>query len=312
MNRLLIIVCAVVAAAGCATQATQTVQAPPASAAPSAGSQCGAARHQFDGSEFAVLWIRTSAEFRSAAEGTYRAAIQALRHGLADRDWSAEPSQSGDLSALPPALIMDIDDTVLDNSEAQLRAALKDPCTTDDAAIWDAWVAERAAPAVPGAIEFIRAARGLKDAEGRAVRVFFITNRECAARPGSDAGCMQKSDTLANLRRLGLDAPTLDSDMMLRSERPDWAGEKLARRQQVAAQYRIVLNLGDDLADFIPGVREATPSERALARCRHRDWWGTRWFVIPNPMYGSWKRVLGQDLQAALKLQPPAECGATE
>ena len=314
MTRLPIIVCAAIAVAGCATQTTQTrtAHAPSASSAPSTVSLCGADRQYFDGSELAVLWIRTSAEFRSSAEGTYRTALQALRQGLADSGWSAEPSQYGGFSALPPAVIMDIDDTVLDNSEAQRRAALRDPCTTGFTAIWDAWVAERAAPAVPGAAAFIRAARELQDAEGRPVHIFFITNRECAARAGSDASCPQKSDTLANLRTLGLDVPTLESDMMLRSERPEWVGEKLLRRQQVAAEYRIVLNLGDDLADFIPGVREQTPPERELARCRHRDWWGARWFVIPNPMYGSWQRALGQDLQAALRLPLAAECGETD
>ena len=309
MARLPIVVCAVFAAAGCATQGAQTAQVPAAPPASVTGSQCEADRPYLDGSELAVLWIRTSAEFRSAAEGTYRTALQALRQGLADREWSAEPFQSGDSSALPPAVIMDIDDTVLDNSEAQRRAALKDPCTPAFPAIWDAWVAERAAPAVPGAVNFIRAARELQDPEGRPVHVFFITNRECAARAGSDSSCAQKSDTLANLRELGLDTPTLDSDLMLRSERPEWVAEKLSRRRQVAARYRIVLNLGDDLADFIPEVREQTPSERELARCRHRDWWGSRWFVIPNPMYGSWQRVLGQDLLAALKRPQPAECG---
>lgn len=307
MSRYLIIVIAILAAAGCAMQAprTQAGQAP----APQAASRCGADRLFFEGGELAMLWIRTSAEFRSSAEGTYRSALQALAKGLADPSWSAEPSQTGDFGSLPPAVVMDIDETVLDNSEAQVRMALQGTCTAEFPSVWDAWVAERRAPAVPGAAAFIRAARDLKDPAGRPVRVFFITNRECGARAGTESGCAQKSDTLANLRSLGLDAPTLEADMMVRLERPDWNSEKLSRRQQIASQYRIVLNIGDDLADFIPDMRREALAERERTRCRHRDWWGQRWFMIPNPMYGSWQRALGRDLEAAIAMPLPAGCG---
>jgi acid phosphatase len=207
---------------------------------------------------------------------------------------------------------MDIDETVLDNNEPQARMLLQGTCPGEFDVVWDAWVAERAAPAVPGAAAFIRAARELKDPQGRRVRVFLITNRECGARAGIASACPQQDDTLANLRALGLDAATLDDDLMLKSERPEWVSEKLPRRKQAAQEYRIVLNVGDDLADFIADVRGKSLDEREQARCRHREWWGTRWFMIPNPMYGSWQRSLGPDLDAALA-QPPisSACGET-
>jgi acid phosphatase len=305
MPRQLFVAAVVLALSGCATQQSQpSVQ--------NAATACGTDLPFYEGGERATLWIRTSAEFRSSAEGIYRSALQALRQGLADPDWSAEPSQSGDLSRLPPAVVMDIDDTVLDNSEVQVRMALRHTCPADYPTVWDAWVAESAAPAVPGAAAFIRAARELRDPQGRAARIFFITNRECGARAGASTTCAQKADTLANLRALGLDAPTIESDLMVRLERPDWQSEKFSRRRQVAQEYRIVLNVGDDLADFIPDVRRQSLAEREQARCRHYDWWGSRWFMIPNPMYGSWQRVLGPDLDTALAqpLAPPA-CGET-
>ncbi|MFZ2509333.1 MAG: HAD family acid phosphatase, partial [Steroidobacteraceae bacterium] len=140
---------------------------------------------------------------------------------------------------------------------------------------------------------------------GRQPRVFLITNRECGIRAGAESPCPQQDDTLANLRALGLDSATLDADLMLKNERPEWVSEKLARRQLVAREYRIVLNIGDDLADFIAGMRASSVAERDQARCRHDDWWGVRWFMIPNPMYGSWQRALGADSALALA-QPPA------
>lgn len=269
---------------------------------------CGAERPVAAGGERATLWIRTSAEFRAATEIIYRSATAALAPALADRGWSAEPSQTADFADLPPAVVMDIDDTVLDNSAVQVRLSLERTCPQEFAPVWDAWVRERAAPAVPGAVAFLRAARALHDAQGRPLRVFLITNRECAPREDSGSRCPQQDDTLANLRALGLDAPTLADDLMLKGEQPDWGSEKLSRRRVVASNYRILLNVGDDLTDFIPGVRALAPGAREQARCARQDWWGLRWFVIPNPMYGSWLRVLGDDPGAALALPPAEAC----
>ena len=90
------------------------------------------------------------------------------------------------------------------------------------------------------------------------MRVFFITNRECEKRPASDAACPQEEDTAANLRSLGLGTAELREDLLFRGERPEWDGEKLSRRQEIARGYRIVLDIGDDLADFLPEVRRQT------------------------------------------------------
>ena len=284
--------------AGCATQPAQ----PPAPGA--SPNRCGAAPAFAAGGERATLWIRTSSEFRAASESIYRAARASLESGLADPAWTAEPAQTGNLSALPPAVVMDIDETVLDNSAPQARMLLEGTCFAEFESVWDAWVASRSAPAVPGAVEFIRAARALTDPQGRPVRVFFITNRECIRRDGNESACPQQDDTAANLRSLGLDTPTLAEDLMIKGERADWGSEKLARRLEIARQYRIVLNVGDDLADFLPEVRRQSPLVREQARCAASAHWGVRWFMLPNPMYGSWLVALGPDAGAALAAEP--------
>ncbi len=282
---------AAVIAAGCATQSPT-----PAAAA----ARCGSAPIFAAGSERATLWVRTSAEYRAASESTYRAAQAALAAGLADPAWTAEPTQTGDLSALPPAVVMDIDETVLDNSEPQAEMLRAGTCFGEFPAAWDAWVAKRKAPAISGAAAFIRAAHGMKDPQGRPVRVVYVTNRECARRAGSNVACPQKDDTEANLRALGLGTESLAGEIMLKGERADWGSDKLSRRLEVGRHFRIVLNVGDDLADFIPGVRGATVAERDRARCARDAYWGRRWFVIPNPIYGSWLVALGPDPGPAL------------
>ena len=292
------LVAAVAVAAGCSGPALQADH--PSTDA----SRCGGEPIFAAGGERATLWVRNSSEFRAASETLYRSAGFALTRGLAEVAWTAEPTQTGDLSALPPAIVMDIDETVLDNSEPQAAMLRAGTCFDDFPRAWDDWVAERRAPAVPGAADFIRYARQARDGQGRAVRIFFITNRECAPRRGNDAACPQQDDTQANLEAIGLGSATLAEDLMLKGELPEWDGEKLARRQAVARTHRIVLNVGDDLADFLPGVRRADVGDRDRARCAHRGEWGLRWFVVPNPMYGSWLVALGPGLDAALEAKP--------
>lgn len=282
--------------------AAACANAPPKSATEAKASPCPNGPTFNSGADRAALWVRNSSEYRATTETIYRGALEALKRGLADPAWTAEPSQAGDLSALPPAVVMDVDETVLDNAESEVQLLLQGTCFEAFPESWDAWVAERRAPAVPGAVEFVKAARALADPAGRPVRVFFITNRECGKRPGSDDACPQEADTAANLAALGL--PTADDELLVRGERPGWDGEKLSRRAQVAAANRIVLNVGDDLADFLPDVRRERVAERDRARCAYDGWWGTRWFALPNPVYGSWLVANGNDLTRALAADP--------
>jgi 5'-nucleotidase (lipoprotein e(P4) family) len=292
-------VCAIATcAAACAAQPGQREPARAAS------DRCGSEPIFAEGADRATLWMRNSSEYRAASETIYRAARDALARGLADAAWTAEPSQAGDVSALPPAVVMDIDETVLDNTGPQAEMLLNGTCFDEFPRVWDEWIAKRRAPAVPGAAEFILAARLAKDSDGRAVRVFFITNRECASRAGNETTCPQQDDTLANLETLGLGSATLADDLMLEGERPEWKSEKLVRRQAVARTHRILLNVGDDLADFLPAVQRASVAERERERCAREAYWGRRWFLVPNPMYGSWLVALGPSLEAAVAAEP--------
>ncbi len=140
----------------CAACATQPPPAAPATAGPK---RCGGEPVFAAGADRATLWIRNSSEFRAASEIIYRAALDALAAGLADPAWTAEPTQASASLALPPAVVMDIDETVLDNSEPQAEMLLKGLCFDEFPKAWDDWLAKQSAPAVPGAAEFIRAAR---------------------------------------------------------------------------------------------------------------------------------------------------------
>jgi acid phosphatase len=235
------------------------------------------------GSNTAVPWVRTSVEYKAAALQTYQMAGHALEAMLADRAWSALPVQT-DAGNLPPAIILDVDETVLDNSLYQQRHGGEfDPDT------WDDWLAETAAAPIPGVVAF------LKQVEGLGITPFFVTNRPCRKRAANPDPCPQERDTLVNLNSVGIATDT--AHLMLLDEQPDWQREKQTRRMAIGSRYRVLMLFGDQLGDFLPCVRAraerpctvpATAASRRGLYEQHATYWGHGWYLLPNPMYGSW------------------------
>jgi acid phosphatase len=112
------------------------------------------------------------------------------------------------------------------------------------------------------------------------VRVFYVSNR--------DAG--QIEATRDNLAKLGFpDAQTADT-LYFQDPAKGWK-DKSSRRAAVAKTHRVVLMVGDNLFDFVERDQPDLAARAAMVR-DNGGWWGTRWFIVPNPMYGSWDDVL--------------------
>jgi acid phosphatase len=217
---------------------------------------------------YATLWQQTSAEYRVLAEMIFATAKFQLVRALADRHWTAEPSQHEGFQDLPPAIIMDIDETVLDNSFFIARLIHAGAEYSESS--WREWIEEASAASVSGAIDFIAFA------QARAVTVFFVTSR--------DRG--DEEATRTQLRSAGVSLPEDKDTVLMRGERKEWGLDKVSRRQFIARSYRVLLLIGDDLGDFTSGYR-STPPERVEAALAGSVW-GTKWFLLPNPVYGSW------------------------
>ncbi len=246
----------------------------------------------------ATLYVQTSTEWRMNCAQSFRLAQLRLDEALSQPQWTAALEQTGDFAALPPAVILDIDETVLDNSPAQAEQILRGGGW--DEAAWDRWVGSRQAEALPGALAFIKYARAHK------VEVFYVTNRACAPREGNDDPCPQKTDTMANLQALGFPDVTADH-MLLKAQVKEWGSEKESRRRLVAEHHRVLLLIGDDLGDFMSGVKgkEQTPEKRLTQASAHEAFWGVRWIALANPTYGSWRSVLGKEPSDALRKPKP-------
>lgn len=226
----------------------------------------------------AAVWMQLSAEYEASTTQAYNAALYHLPAALADSTWSAIPRTTGH-AIKPPAIIVDVDETVLDNSPFEARMIRSD--TVYNRPAWNAWVEERQAEAIPGALRFLNAA-----AE-RGVMIFYVTNRS------SDLDAA----TTDNLRSEGFPLPEGADQVLTRGEREEWTGDKATRRDHVAQSYRVLFLAGDDLNDFV-STDDLSTEERAELVERYEDFWGERWIILPNPTYGSWERTINGEAGA--------------
>ena len=287
----------------CSTLAAYAQPAPPTQAAPpdSAG-------------VYDKLWVQTSADYRAHCLQTYGWATRTLREIA---DLRPEKDAQGRLVERinfpkgpverPRAVVMDLDDTVIDMSA--YRAFLTRIHRDFEIDTWNlllAYLAEHpeACRAVPGALDFIH------QAEEMGYTVFFLSNRTEEYRSqtvqvlktlglnqdglegrlwldpghGEDARLAR-----AFLRELGQSETSATGQAMLHAQ-----GRKERRRFQVSLQYQPMIFVGDDLGDFLNFVKEpqATPQQVLEARyaevARQRQRFGREFFILPNPMYGSW------------------------
>jgi acid phosphatase len=216
--------------------------------------------------------MQRSAEYKATTMGAYALARIRLDQALADPNWTAlvPKEQSGAYQSLPPAVILDVDETVLDNSGYQAWNAIKD--TTFDPKTWTAYVNTVTSLPIPGSIEFTQYAAS------KGVRVFYVSNRTAEEEPA----------TRKNLEKYGYPLDGVIDTVLTSREKPDWTSAKSTRRAYVAKDYRVLLNLGDNFGDFVDEYR-GTEAQRLALLEEHKARWGREWIMLPNPTYGSFE-----------------------
>jgi len=226
----------------------------------------------------AVAWMQASIEYRLISGQTYRSALYQLDRALKTPDWDAlvPDERANPATGLAPAVIVDVDETVLDNSPYQARL-VRDGLAYDETT-WDAWVREEKAGPVPGALEFAQAAAA------RGITVYYVTNRAVHL----------EQPTLKNLRAAGFPIDKAEQFLGLGFfvEGCEQEGsEKGCRRQFIGRTHRVLMQFGDQIGDMVTIVAN-TPAGREQAMAPYLGWVGERWFVLPNPTYGSWEPAL--------------------
>jgi len=202
----------------------------------------------------ATHWARNSAEHRAIYLEVYRAAgerLTTLATGRAAGSW---------------AVILDVDETVLDNSEYERRRAPYG--STFDPAAWDAWVREDAAPALPGAVAFTAHVHALGG------RVAIVSNRSAAECPV----------TRENLMKVGIRPDIMLCQTTTGDKNPRFRAVQDGTAAPGIPPLAVLEWIGDNIEDF-PQLTQRTRTlpDSAFAR------FGDSYFALPNAMYGSWQ-----------------------
>lgn len=222
--------------------------------------------HSYDYQIGAILYQQKAAEYRALAYQAYNIARLRLDEDLDKKNVKKLPKAE---RRRPRAVVVDIDETVLDNSPSNAYAAKNDlPFNVKD---WYAWGEMRKAKPVPGSVDF------LNYAASKGVKVFYISNRDE----------VQKQATIDNLKSAGFGDISADNVVLRQTE-----STKEPRRQTVAAKYRIVLLMGDNLDDFSNIFERRSIADRFAEVDKVPDVWGKRFIVLPNAMYGTWENAI--------------------
>jgi len=213
-----------------------------------------------------TLYIQKAAEYRALAYQAYNLARWQLD---ADLDKKNIKKLAKAERKRPRAVMIDIDETVLDNSPAQAKSILTaSPFNSKD---WYAWGEMRKAKAVPGVVEF------LNYASSKGVKVFFASNRDQ----------VQKQATIDNLKNIGLLDVSAENVLLREKE-----SSKEARKDSIEKSYRIVLLIGDNLDDFSSAFEKRSIADRFAETDKVKDVWGKRFIVLPDAMYGTWENAI--------------------
>jgi 5'-nucleotidase (lipoprotein e(P4) family) len=210
-----------------------------------------------------VAWYQNSAEMMALYYQGFNFAQQRLNEAI-----------STNKQTKPLAVVVDIDETMLDNSP--FEATLINHA--DDLSGWYNWTANASALALPGSLTFA------EYAQGKGVDIFYISNRDDN----------ERDVTLKNLADAGFPYAT-DDHLLTKSDLSYSSGNtssKVERRAKVSENHEIVLLIGDNLNDFSEVFEDRSVNNGKEAVVKNIDQFGKKFIVLPNPMYGAWEKPL--------------------
>jgi 5'-nucleotidase (lipoprotein e(P4) family) len=214
-----------------------------------------------------TLWMQTSAEYAAICRQTYQAALKQLcERTRANRK-----------------VIMDLDETMLDNSGYQASQLLRGEAYDEKSwEAWELWKSDQVG-LVPGAAEFI------KEAKSEGASITFVSNRLEKYRDVT-------IKLLERLRVTAGDPSTSATWLMLRTD----GSSKASRYRQLGTLVSEAILIGDNMADFgsdweagaFTGESPWTARYNRVSSPDVLDNLGVRWFCLPNPAYGDWQKAV--------------------
>lgn len=206
---------------------------------------------------YATIWFQKSPE----AKALYYQGFNVAKMQVAEF-----AKQKGDK---PQVVVVDIDETMLDNSPFQAQEVIENRDFSSD--FWFDWTKLGRASAVPGAVEFS------KYCESLGIEIMYISNRKTN----------ELEATLHNLDSLGF-AYARQQNMYFK----ETESSKKARRQKVSENYDIIMLIGDNLNDFSEVFENRGDDWGVALVNQYSEEFGRRFIILPNPMYGEWEQSM--------------------
>ena len=223
-----------------------------------------------------VLWFQTSGELMALFFQTYNLATLRFDEKLEGWKKLSSPNKKS-----RPAVIVDVDETIIDNSPYEGYLLQKNINYSS----WTDWVKESKAEALPGALEF------LKHVKSRGAEIFYLSNRKAGE---------QKEATRINLHNLGF--PNTEDTLFMSFN--GYESSKKSRRSEIAKKYEILLLCGDNLSDFTELFDNRDKDTKKEIVKEYRKEFGDKFIILPNPMYGDWEKNIWNGFK--LSLMSPA------
>lgn len=203
-----------------------------------------------------ILYHKNSAETKALQYQAYNVAINSIE-GMKKVNQGKRKS----------AVVLDIDETVFDNSPYQVDANLNDKMYPEG---WVAWTSKGIAPLIPGVKDFLKVLHNKK------IEIFLITNRGEEERPGTEK----------NIKLF--DLPVKYENIFYKTT----TSSKKDRRLEVLKKYEIIMLVGDNLADFDDLFDQRQYDQRYQTLEKLKESFGSKFIMLPNAMYGDWEGAL--------------------
>ncbi len=204
-----------------------------------------------------IQWIQSDG-YNMLCTQVYQSAKNNIDKLDSNSSFSAMLEQK-QIKNLPSAIVTDIDETILSTLKYQEELLEKREAFSSKS--WEKYIALNSATPISASLEYF------SYLSKRGIHVIYISNRTI----------ISKDHTFKLLKKLGY--PITRDKLLLKNEKTEWTRNKATRRSYIANKYRVIQLFGDHLTDF------AETNEEALT---HKDKFGTSWFLLPNPIYGTW------------------------
>ena len=208
----------------------------------------------------ATLWFQKSAEMRAVYYQSYRYAELALENQLNKLEDKTKT-----------AVVLDIDETVLDNSPYEGMLIQKSLRYSPET--WKEWTNLAKAKALPGVVEFTHYAKA------KGVEVFYVSNRSIDEREATIKNMINEKLPDADERHIFLKTDE---------------SSKMPRYEIIAKEYNILLFVGDNLRDFDENFANRHENYGFALVDSLKNQFGEKYIILPNPVYGEWEKAIYQ------------------